>query len=57
MNTIQIHGGDPTNHDILRAAGVRRIRSGWYTANYRGPYLDRSTVCAARYNHKGEIRA
>lgn len=57
MNTLQIHGGDPANYDILRAAGVRRIRSGWYTANYRGPYLDRSTVCAARYNRKGEIRA
>lgn len=57
MNTLQIHGGDPANHDILRAAGVRRIRSGWYTANYRGPCLDRSTVCAASYNPKGEIRA
>jgi hypothetical protein len=57
MNTLQIHGGDPANYDILRAAGVRRIRPGWYTANYRGPYLDRSTVCAARYNRKGEIRA
>lgn len=57
MNTLQIHGGDPANHDLLRAAGVRRIRSGWYTASYRGPYLDRTTVCAARYNRNGEIQA
>ena len=57
MKTLQIHGGDPSTLEILRAAGVRRLRDGWYTVSYRGAYLDRSTVCAARYNRLGEIKA
>lgn len=53
MNTIQILGLH--NIDLLRAAGVKRIHPGWYTVTYRG-ILDRSTICNARYNRKGEIK-
>ena len=53
MTTIQILALH--NIDLLRAAGVKRIHQGWYTVTYRG-ILDRSTICNARYNRKGEIK-
>ena len=56
MKEIQIQANDYNNNHILRAAGIRRIHSGWYTVQYRGISLDASTVCGARRNRKGEIR-
>lgn len=57
MNTraLQIDSSAPDSLPILRAAGVRRIHPGWYTVHYRGPVLDRSTVCQATRNPKGRI--
>ena len=48
-------GDSVPNNDILRAAGVRRIHSGWYTVKYIGVQLDLSTVVSARRNKKGQI--
>jgi hypothetical protein len=56
MKTIQIEAHTDDNNTLLRAGGVRRIHPGWYTVHYRGPVLDRSTVCAAKRNPKGEIK-
>lgn len=58
MKTIQIEanvelGDATTNNEILRAAGVTKIHSGWYTVTYNGVTLDRSTVCSAKRNPKG----
>lgn len=53
--TLQIDSSAPDSLPILRAAGVRRIHPGWYTVHYRGPVLDRSTVCQATRNPKGLI--
>jgi hypothetical protein len=61
MNTIQIksntdlNDGKP-NNELLRAAGVKRIHPGWYTVEFRGGDLDRSTVCGAKRNLKGGIK-
>ena len=54
-NYDQIGRGETTVGDILRAGGVKRIRAGWYTVTYNGVSLDRSTVCHATFNPKGEI--
>lgn len=57
MRTIQIESknmGD--NNDILRAAGVKRIHSGWYSVKYNGVNLDCSTVVSAKRNRRGEIK-
>ena len=56
MKTLQIDSSSEDNRKILRAAGVRRVHPGWYTVGFRGPALDRSTVCAAKRNPKGAIR-
>lgn len=56
MSRAQIHSQFDTEN-LLRFAGVRRVHYGWYTVEYRGPVLDRSTVCSARRNPKGELRA
>jgi hypothetical protein len=56
MKTIQLQAHDYDNNDLLRAAGVRRIHPGWYTACYRGVSLDRSTICSAIRNRGGRIR-
>ena len=61
MKTVQLesnkHLGDSIgNNEILRAAGVKRIRCGWYTVAYNGIQLDCSTVVSARRNPKGLIR-
>jgi len=56
MKTIQLQAHDYDNNDLLRAAGVRRIYPGWYTAFYRGVSLDRSTICSATRNRGGRIR-
>lgn len=55
MKTIQIFGFND-NKPLIRAAGVKRVRPGWYTVTYRGPMCDRTTVCAASYNPKGDIK-
>jgi hypothetical protein len=59
--TIQIEanknlGDSVTNNDILRAAGVKKIHSGWYTVMYNGVSLDCSTVVSSKRNKKGEIK-
>lgn len=56
MNTLQIQARTFDNDDLLRTAGVKRIHPGWYTVHYRGVSLDKSTICAATRNRKGEIR-
>lgn len=56
MKTAQIESNNYDNNRLLRAAGVRRIFSGWYTVHYRGPRLDPGTICAARRNRGGCIR-
>lgn len=56
MNTIQIEANKSNNNEILKSAGVRRIHNGWYSVDYRGIVLDRSTVCNAKRNRKGEIK-
>lgn len=62
MKTIQIeahavYGDSYTADEMLRDAGVKRIHPGWYTVFFRGVYPDSTTVCGARRNRKGEIRA
>jgi hypothetical protein len=61
MKTIQIEanknlGDSVTNNDILRAAGVKKIHTGWYSVTYNGVSLDCSTVVSAKRNKKGEIK-
>lgn len=56
MKTIQIEANTSDNNEILKAAGVKRIHTGWYTVRYNGMYLDRSTVVGAKRNPKGEIK-
>jgi len=56
MKQIQIQANDYDNNRLLRAAGVRRIFSGWYSVTYNGPKLDCSTVTSAKRNRKGAIR-
>lgn len=61
MKTIQIEanknlGDSATNNDILRAASVKKIHSGWYSVTYNGASLDCSTVVSAKRNKKGEIK-
>lgn len=61
MKTIQIEanknlGDSVTNNEILKAAGVKRIHSGWYSVTCNGVQLDRSTVVSAKRNAKGEIK-
>ena len=61
MKTIQIEANKDyrdsvTNNDILHAAGIRRIHSGWYTVRFNGVRLDCSTVVSAKRNAKGEIK-
>ncbi len=61
MKTIQIEAGKNlndsiSNNDILRAAGVKKIHSGWYSVKYNGTSLDRSTVVSSKRNAKGEIK-
>jgi hypothetical protein len=60
MKTIQIESrwlcdGQWTN-DLLKAAGVQRIHSGWYTVTYDGVALDESTIRRAKRNRNGEIQ-
>jgi len=60
MKTIQIEAnvdlGDAVkNNEILKAAGVKRIHSGWYTVRFNGVALDCSTVVSATRNPNGEI--
>lgn len=55
MKTMQLNAATGDNSEILHAAGIKRIHSGWYTVTYRGPKLDRSTVTSAKRNLKGEI--
>ena len=61
MKTIQIEanknlGDSVANNDILRAAGVKKIHSGWYSVTYNGVSLDCSTVVSAKRNKNGEIK-
>lgn len=61
MKSIQIEanknlGDSVSNNEILKAAGVKRIHSGWYTVKYNGVNLDSSTVVSAKRNSKGEIK-
>lgn len=61
MKSIQLEanknlGDNVTNNDILKAAGVKRIHSGWYTVKYNGLSLDRSTVVSAKRNAKGTLK-
>lgn len=62
MKTTQLEANqflgdrDGGNNEILRAAGVKRIHSGWYTVTYNGVVLDASVVVSARRNRGGEIR-
>lgn len=55
METMQLNASTGDNSEILRAAGIKRIHSGWYTVTYRGLKLDRTTVTSAKRNPKGEI--
>jgi len=55
MKTIQLEAGKSDNNEILRSAGVKAIHQGWYSVQYRGISLDKSTVCGAKRNKKGEI--
>lgn len=55
MKTMQLNASTGDNSEILHAAGIKRIHSGWYTVTYRGPKLDRTTVTSAKRNPKGEI--
>lgn len=54
--TLQIEAHESDNDDLLRAAGVRRIHHGWYTVQWRGVRLDRSTICSAVRNRGGRIK-
>lgn len=56
MNTLQIQAHTFDNDDLLRAAGIKRIHPGWYTVQYRGPWLGRQSICSAKRNRKGMIR-
>jgi len=56
MKTMQIEAGKFDNNELLRAAGVKRIFSGWYTVWYNGVALDSSTVTTARRNRLGKIK-
>jgi hypothetical protein len=56
MKTIQIQANDYDNNRLLRAAGIKRIFSGWYTVQYRGVSLDSSTIVSAKRNRNGLIR-
>ncbi len=52
---IQIQA-DYDSRDLLKSAGVKRIREGaWYTVTYRGIKLDNSTITGAKLNRKGEL--
>jgi hypothetical protein len=61
MNTLQIFhdsrasGGSRDNSKLLRHF-YKRLKTGWYTVNYRGVNLDDSTICAAKRNKKGELK-
>lgn len=55
MKTIQIEA-TRENKELLRAAGVKRIHSGWYTVTFNGVSADNSTVCGARRNRGGVIK-
>lgn len=55
MKALQIQANDFNNNSLLRYAGVKKIHSGWYTVNYRGVSLDKSTICAAKRNKLGKI--
>lgn len=56
MKTAQIEANNYDNNRLLRAAGVKRIFSGWYTVHFRGVKLDTGTICSACRNRKGLIR-
>ena len=61
MKTIQIEanmnlGDGATNNEILKAGGVQRIHGGWYTVQFNGVILDRSTVVGAKRNRQGAIK-
>jgi len=56
MKTTQIEANDFGNRELLRFAGVKRIFPGWYTVHFRGVSLDKSTICGAKRNPKGEIK-
>jgi hypothetical protein len=56
MNTLQIHSSQFDNAELLKYAGVKRIHDGWYTVQYRGVKLDKSTICAAKRNKNGQIK-
>jgi hypothetical protein len=59
--TIQLQSGvslgdSIPNNKILRAAGVKNPKPGWYTVQYNGgPKIDCSNVISARRNPNGEI--
>jgi hypothetical protein len=56
VKTLQIEAHQMNNDEILRAAGIKRIHSEWFTVNYNGISLDCSTVISAKRNPKGEIQ-
>lgn len=56
MKTLQIESNKTDNNEIPRAAGVKKIHSGWYSVTYNGVRLDRSTVVSAKRNKKGQIK-
>lgn len=55
MKALQIEANNYDNNELLRHAGVKRIYPGWYTVHYRGVKLDKSTICEAKRNRKGQI--
>lgn len=59
MNTLQFFYDKNQNSDegaLLRAAGLKRLHEGWYSVQYRGVKLDKSTICAAKRNKNGQIK-
>ena len=56
MKTIQLEAGQFDNNELLKSAGVRRVHAGWYTVSYNGVQLDKSTICSAKRNRKGQIK-
>ena len=56
MKKIQIEATSGYNNEILRAAGVKRVRDGWYTVTYNGVTLDSSTAVSAKRNPRGNIQ-
>lgn len=56
--SIQIEAHKLSDADeILKAAGVKRIHSGWYTVWFNGVVPDTTNVTRAVRNRKGEIKA